>query len=164
MTDSYKAARDFLLAHRTDYDTAYRDFRWPTLDRFNWALDWFDAEFAHGDTGERCALRIVGDGAASLTFAADRGLHRKTEPATDCRNNPDLGHAPMLLGHQKDVEIRAERATYISQQKIQRVERGWIKPLATDPDPACWRGADQSHNQSVPISNVSNVRGKPTRQ
>ena len=26
-------ARDFLLAHRRDYETAYRDFRWPVLDR-----------------------------------------------------------------------------------------------------------------------------------
>jgi acetyl-CoA synthetase len=36
------AARDFLLRHREDYVTAYRDFRWPTLDHFNWALDYFD--------------------------------------------------------------------------------------------------------------------------
>ena len=69
MTDGFKAARDFLLAHRTDYGTAYRDFRWPKLDRFDWAIDWFDAELARGDTGDRPALRIVGDGAASLTFA-----------------------------------------------------------------------------------------------
>jgi acetyl-CoA synthetase len=39
----FRAARDFLLAHRTDYETAYRDFCWPELDRFNWALDYFDA-------------------------------------------------------------------------------------------------------------------------
>jgi acetyl-CoA synthetase len=69
MADGFKAARDFLLAHRTDYRTAYRDFRWPELDRFNWALDWFDKELAQGDNGNRPALRIVGDGAASLTFA-----------------------------------------------------------------------------------------------
>src|SRR6516162_10902272 len=69
MTDGFKAARDFLLAHRTDYATAYREFRWPALDRFNWALDWFDTELARGDTGDRPALHIVGDGAASLTFA-----------------------------------------------------------------------------------------------
>ena len=69
MTDGFKAARDFLLAHRTDYATAYREFRWPKLDRFNWALDWFDAELARGDSANRPALRIVGDGAASLTFA-----------------------------------------------------------------------------------------------
>ncbi|WP_110970099.1 AMP-binding protein [Pseudomonas huaxiensis] len=39
---AFLAARDFLLAHRTDYETAVRDFRWPRLERFNWALDYFD--------------------------------------------------------------------------------------------------------------------------
>jgi acetyl-CoA synthetase len=38
----FRNARDFLLAHRDDYDFAYRHFRWPRLDQFNWALDWFD--------------------------------------------------------------------------------------------------------------------------
>src|SRR5215831_5023960 len=40
--DAFRAARDFLLAHRDDQVPASRDFRWPTLDRFNWALDHFD--------------------------------------------------------------------------------------------------------------------------
>lgn len=35
-------ARDFLLQHRLDYDTAYRDYRPPQFDAFNWALDYFD--------------------------------------------------------------------------------------------------------------------------
>jgi acetyl-CoA synthetase len=38
----FLAARDFLLRHREDYETAYRAFEWPSLDRFNWALDYFD--------------------------------------------------------------------------------------------------------------------------
>lgn len=38
----FQGARDFLLTHRNDYETAYREFRWPRLDEFNWALDWFD--------------------------------------------------------------------------------------------------------------------------
>lgn len=67
--EAYKAARDFLLARRGDYDAAYRDFHWPELDRFNWALDWFDAELARGASANRLALKIVGDGAAALTFA-----------------------------------------------------------------------------------------------
>lgn len=67
--EAYKAARDFLLAKRGDYDAAYRDFHWPELDRFNWALDWFDAELARGAAADRLALKIVGDGAAALTFA-----------------------------------------------------------------------------------------------
>ncbi len=48
--ESFLGARDFLLAHREDYDTAYRDFRWPTLDRFNWALDFFDRQAQGNDT------------------------------------------------------------------------------------------------------------------
>ena len=57
-TDSaaFTRARDFLLAHRTDYDTAYRDFRWPQLTEFNWALDHFDP-LARGN--DSTALHIV---------------------------------------------------------------------------------------------------------
>ena len=66
---AFKAARDFLVAQRTDYQTAYRDFRWPDLQKFNWALDWFDNELARGATARQPALIIVGDGAARLTFA-----------------------------------------------------------------------------------------------
>jgi len=36
------SARDFLLRHRENYEVAFRDFVWPKLDRFNWALDYFD--------------------------------------------------------------------------------------------------------------------------
>jgi acetyl-CoA synthetase len=68
--DGFKAARDFLLAHRTDYAGACRDFRWPEPTHFNWALEWFDAELARGDGASRPALTIVGDGAVSLSFAA----------------------------------------------------------------------------------------------
>ncbi len=39
---AFLEARDFLLAHRTDYETAYRGFAWPRPARFNWALDYFD--------------------------------------------------------------------------------------------------------------------------
>ena len=35
-------ARDFLLTHRADYDTAVGGFQWPSMDTFNWALDYFD--------------------------------------------------------------------------------------------------------------------------
>ena len=66
--ETFKAARDFLFAHRTDYRTAHAQFRWPELDTFNYALDWFDAELARGDSADRLALKIVGDGAATATF------------------------------------------------------------------------------------------------
>ncbi|MBV8656980.1 MAG: AMP-binding protein [Burkholderiales bacterium] len=40
---AFLSARDFLLAHREDYPTAYREFTWPRLKHFNWAIDYFDA-------------------------------------------------------------------------------------------------------------------------
>src|ERR1700733_2425684 len=66
--EAFKAARDFLFAHRTDYRTAHAQFRWPKLDIFNYALDWFDAELARGASADRLALKIVGAGAATATF------------------------------------------------------------------------------------------------
>src|SRR6202163_275091 len=65
----FLAAREFLQRHREDYTTAYRDFRWPELDRFNWALDYFDP-MAHGN--DRPGLWIVNEGGAEakLTLCA----------------------------------------------------------------------------------------------
>jgi len=70
--DAFRAARDFLLEHREDYDAAYADFRWPALDRFNWALDWFDA-YAAGNGAT--ALWIVDDDGSEVryTFAEMAG-------------------------------------------------------------------------------------------
>lgn len=66
--DAFIAARDFLLAHRHDYDTAYAGFKWPELGEFNWALDYFDALARRNDSP---ALWIVEeDGSeARLSFA-----------------------------------------------------------------------------------------------
>ncbi|MBV8651242.1 MAG: AMP-binding protein [Alphaproteobacteria bacterium] len=68
---AFLEARDFLLTHREDYATAYRDFRWPDLDRFNWALDYFDL-MAKGN--DRPALWLVHEGAGEekLSFAEMR--------------------------------------------------------------------------------------------
>ena len=63
------AARAFLLQHRTDYATAVAGFRWPEPERFNWALEWFDAVLAQGDLAQATALRITGAGAAELSFS-----------------------------------------------------------------------------------------------
>jgi acetyl-CoA synthetase len=57
-TLAFRAARDFLLAHRDDYATAYAGFQWPELDRFNWALDWFD-QIAAGERRNQIALWVA---------------------------------------------------------------------------------------------------------
>jgi acetyl-CoA synthetase len=66
-TAAFRAARDLLLRHRDDYDAARREFAWPELDEFNWALDWFDVIAA--EHPDRIALRILSeDDDAQLTY------------------------------------------------------------------------------------------------
>jgi len=65
---AFRAARDLLLRHREDYDSARREFAWPELDQFNWALDWFDVIAA--EHPDRAALRIVAeDSDVSMSYA-----------------------------------------------------------------------------------------------
>jgi acetyl-CoA synthetase len=66
--EAFRAARDLLLRHREDYSRAIREFRWPELSQFNWALDWFDGHLAAGAGGDRLALKIVGADACTRTF------------------------------------------------------------------------------------------------
>lgn len=58
MPSAFTAARDLLLARRDDATAACRDFRWPRLEHFNWALDHFDA-IARDNPAT--ALHIVGE-------------------------------------------------------------------------------------------------------
>ncbi|MDQ1617447.1 MAG: acetyl-CoA synthetase [Actinomycetota bacterium] len=58
-TETFRAARDLLLAHRDDYDKARSEFRWPELETFNFGLDWFDVLAA--EQPDTPALWIVHD-------------------------------------------------------------------------------------------------------
>ena len=53
---AFVRARDFVAQHRTDYTEAVRLFQRPSLDRFNWALDYFDR---YADGNETTALEII---------------------------------------------------------------------------------------------------------
>jgi acetyl-CoA synthetase len=67
-TDAFRAARDLLLRYRDDYASARREFAWPQLDEFNWALDWFDVIAA--EHPDRTGLRILAEGEdTQLTYA-----------------------------------------------------------------------------------------------
>ena len=70
-TETFRAARDFLLDHRADYLRASAEFEWPRLTEFNWALDWFDVIAATEPTASRLALWIVEEDSSELkwTFA-----------------------------------------------------------------------------------------------
>lgn len=57
-SNDFIKARDFLILHRADYEYATREFKWPELVNFNWALDYFDP-MAEGNNN--LALWITGE-------------------------------------------------------------------------------------------------------
>jgi acetyl-CoA synthetase len=66
--DRFRAARDLLLAHRTDLAAATAAFEWPALERFNWAIDWFD-EVAKGNDAPALHIVEASGAEAKLSYA-----------------------------------------------------------------------------------------------
>src|ERR1700710_1256524 len=100
---TFKEARVFLLKHRTDYDTAVADFRWPDPVPFNWALDWFDAELARDpESKDRPALWIVDAGSNRETKLSFEALSRRSNQVANFLRAQGLrrgDHLLLLLGN-----------------------------------------------------------------
>ncbi len=101
-TAAFRAARDFLLAHREDHAAAYAGFRWPELGAFNWALDWFDVIAAGNDDP---ALWIVEEDGSEQKFSFAEMAHRSNRVANWLR---DRGVARgdrivLMLGNQVEL-------------------------------------------------------------
>jgi acetyl-CoA synthetase len=102
---AFYEAREFLLTHREDYDTAYRDFRWPEIDEFNWALDHFDAVAADPVRGAARALWIVeGDGSdAHWTFVELAARSNKVANWLRARGVSRGDRIILMLGNQVEL-------------------------------------------------------------
>jgi acetyl-CoA synthetase len=100
---TFKEARAFLLKHRTDYDKAVADFRWPDPAPFNWALEWFDAELARdADSKSRTALWIVDAGSNRETKLSFEALSRRSNQVANFLRAKGLkrgDHLLLLLGN-----------------------------------------------------------------
>lgn len=100
---TFQDARAFLLEHRTDYDKAVADFRWPDEKQFNWALDWFDAGLASDpESRDRTALWIVDAASNTETKLSFAELSRRSNRTANFLR--DLGlkrgdHLLLLLGN-----------------------------------------------------------------
>ena len=91
----FHAARDFLLKHRTDRDTAVAGFRWPQLDHFNWALDHFDP-MARGN--EAPGLWIVGEDGRERRFSFEQLRRQSNAVANHLRaRGVQRGHVVLLM-------------------------------------------------------------------
>jgi acetyl-CoA synthetase len=139
----FLAARDFLIAHRDDYAAARAGFRWPRLDRFNWALDFFDVQ-ARGN--DRTALWIVNDegGETRLSFAEisarsnrvanylrARGVRRGDRVLVMLPNVVPLWE--IMLAVIKLGAVISPATTLLSSADLQdRIERGEMRHVIAD--------------------------------
>jgi acetyl-CoA synthetase len=134
----FVAARDFLQQHRLDYDTAYRDYRAPALDAFNWALDYFDIQAAGNTTP---ALWVVADDGAEqvVTYAAmaarsnqvanhlrDLGVRRGDRVMLMLPNRVELWEA-MLAGIKLGAVLVPTTMLVSTADLVDRMERGQVK-------------------------------------
>ncbi|MCC8935443.1 AMP-binding protein [Bradyrhizobium sp. Arg68] len=99
---TFQDARAFLLKHRTDYEAAVREFRWPDPVPFNWALDWFDELGRADDSRERPALWIVDAASGSETKLSFAELSRRSNQVANFLRAQGLrrgDHLLLLLGN-----------------------------------------------------------------
>ena len=90
----FLAARDFLLRHRSDYDRAYREFAWPVLEEFNWAIDHFD-EMARGNDAP--ALWLVDAATGQETKLSFAQLYERSSRIANHLRNVGVGRGDRIL-------------------------------------------------------------------
>src|SRR5262245_10516505 len=136
--ETFLAARNVVLRHRLDRDAALREFRWPALDQFNWALDYFDAVAFGNDTP---ALHIVDEtGTESVrsfaqlsqrsnqvaNFLRERGVRRGDCILLMLGNEVALWEA--LLAAMKLGAIVSPASSLLTSADLQdRVDRGTVR-------------------------------------
>ena len=77
--DQFLAARKALLEHRTSWQAAVSAFRWPKLEHFNWARDYFDG-IARGNPAP--ALHIVEESGEEARLTYDELRRRSNQVAS----------------------------------------------------------------------------------
>ncbi|MGH9244347.1 MAG: AMP-binding protein [Acidimicrobiales bacterium] len=143
--DAFLAARDLLFKLRIDHGAAFAEFRWPELDEFNWALDWFDRLAAV--RGEQTALWVVnetgGDRQRSFTELADRsnqaanflrelGVRRGDRILVMLGNVVPLWE--VMLAAMKLGAVIIPASTLLGEDDLaDRLERGNVGHVVTDP-------------------------------
>jgi acetyl-CoA synthetase len=81
-TEEFLQARRFLMTHRGDYARAYSGFRWPELESFNWAIDWFDA---YARSNNRTALWVASRDAGETRLSYRELSERSSQVANFLR-------------------------------------------------------------------------------
>lgn len=101
-SQQFLQARNFLLEHRTNYDTVYCTFQSPKFDKFNWAIDFFDIQAKGNDA---TALWIVEENGIEIKSSFSELSARSNQVANFLRSyNIKRGDRILLmLGNQIEI-------------------------------------------------------------
>ena len=141
--EAFLAARDLLVQHRNDRAGAVRAFRWPVLETFNWAIDYFDV-YAAGN--ESPALWIVEENGSETKVSFRELSLRSNQIANSLRAlgvrrgdgvlimlDNVLPLWEMMLACIKLGAVLVPSTLLLSQADLlDRIDRGGIKHLVVD--------------------------------
>ena len=138
-------ARDFLQTRRDDYESAYYGFKWPDIEDFNWALDYFDA-YAEGN--HRTALWIVDENGKEwkhsfaemkerssrvANFFRRLGIRRGSRILVMLDNQQELWET--VLAAIKIGAVLIPSSLLLTRTDLQdRIRRGRVKLVVTTPE------------------------------
>jgi len=145
MSEKFETARNFLLNHARDHEKACREFRWPELDTFNWALDWFD-HVASGPRSRQTALWVIDESGHGTKRTFKELSERSSQVANYFRSlgvkRADrmmlmLGNIPALweiiLGAMKVGVVVTPTTTLLTGNELaERIHRGGIRHIVAD--------------------------------
>jgi acetyl-CoA synthetase len=140
--DSFIAARAEILSRRQPAQSAAHAFRWPRLENFNWACDYFD----HLASQSHPALRVVDDAGANFTVSFADLAARSSQVANFLRTvgvaRGDrvlvmLGNVVPLwetvLGAMKIGAVVIPTATLLASDDLaDRLQRGRVRAVVAD--------------------------------
>ena len=101
--EAFRTARDYLLDVADNYERAFAEFRWPRLDTFNWALDWFDPM---ADGNDNPALWIVEEDGSEAKRSFQELSRRSDQVANWLRSEAGVGRGDrviVMLGNQVEL-------------------------------------------------------------
>lgn len=143
--DKFLKAREFLQTRREDYESAYYGFKWPDMEDFNWAIDYFD-NFAEGNN--QTALWIVDEKGsewkysfAELSERSSRvanflkrlGISRGSRILLMLDNQPEIWE--VMLAAIKLGAVLIPSSFLLTKNDIQdRVRRGRVKLVVSMPE------------------------------
>lgn len=144
-TDQYRRARDLLQSLGSDYRKAVEEFAWPDLgDRFNWAVDWFDATARGNDT---TALWIVEEDGSEGRYSFDEMARRSDQAAAFLAANGVArgDHVVLMLNNQVELweamlavmklgaVILPTTTALGPHELVDRIERGGARHVLANP-------------------------------